>query len=290
MAHASRSSRPPLGPGTWPIRSRRWSLEGYGNLAPTRSRVGDTGEYYYPDYIFRRDEHPRFFYIPFRDGARMADTLEVPPYPMLTGRRQASYRVSASTGRLLDGLSYVPFAPVPVWDVTHAGTILSSSGAEYALIETGTNRDTLRVIRGPTGEPVEIPAAEREDSAGALAARLDSLPVPIDQVTGLGPGVRDRRLPVTLPPIIGIHVATDGAIWVERWPTEGQSESRFYDVFDHDGELRRRVVLRAPLTREPPPFFGANYVTGVIREADTEVDRVVRWTLSAEPIPDDPPM
>ncbi|MGH7574283.1 MAG: hypothetical protein ACREM1_04025 [Longimicrobiales bacterium] len=240
--------------------------------------------------MFRRDEHPRFFYVPFRDGTRMADTLEVPPYPMLTARRQASYRVSAGTGRLLDGLSYVPFAPVPVWDVTHAGTILSSSGAEYALIETGTNGDTLRVIRGPTADPAEIPGAEREDSARALALRLDSLPVPIDQVVGLGPGVRERRLPVTLPPIIGIHVATDSAIWVERWPPEGQSESRFYDVFDHDGELRRRVVLRAPLTREPPPFFGANYVTGVIREADTDVDRVVRFTLSAEPIPDDPPM
>lgn len=211
-------------------------------------------------------DDPRFFYLPFRAGRPTGDTLEVPPYPGLTGRRTAYYRIGAD-GAMLEGLSHVPFAPLPVWDVMHAGTILSSSGREYTFIETDTEGDTLRVITGPTREPVEIPAGERADSARALDIRLDSVPVPLDQVIGLGEGIRERRLPTTLPPLIGIHVATDGSIWVEKWPPEGQAGSRFYDVLDADGRLRTRVMLRAPLTRDPPPFFGARYVVGVVRDA-----------------------
>lgn len=259
-----------------------WATPGYGNLSSTRSRVGDSGEYYYPGYLFREEQHPRFFYLPFRDGTPTGDTLEVPAYPGLTGQRRAYYRMGPSDGRMLDGVSHVPFAPLPVWDVTHAGTILSSSGSEYTLIETDMRGDTVRVITGPTTELVDIPPAERADSARALDVRLDTLPVPLDKVIGLGEGVRERRLPTTLPPVIGIHVAADRSIWVERWPSEGDTESRSYDVLGDDGQLRGRVVLRAPLSRDPPPFFGTNFVVGVVNDPDTNVERVVRFTVAAE--------
>jgi hypothetical protein len=180
---------------------------------------------------------------------------------------------------MLPGLNRVPFAPVPVWDVTRAGTILSSTGAEYTLIETGLGGDTIRVLQGPTREAVTIPASERVDSARALDARLDTLPVPIGEVRGLGPGVRDRQLPATLPPVISIHVAVDGSIWVETWPPEGQADSRFFDVLDAEGGLLKRVQLRAPLMRDPPPFFGERYIVGVLRDLDTGVERVVRFTV-----------
>jgi len=261
-----------------------WPLPGYGNLSSTRSRVGQAGVYYYPNYLFRDEELPRFFYLPFRDGVPTGDTLEVPPYPGLSGRRRASYRIGPGSGRLLDGLSHVPFAPLPAWDVTHAGTILSSDGARYELIETAQGGDTVRVIEGPAGGLVEIPGAERADSARALDARLDTLPVPIDDVLGLGEGVRERRLPTTLPPILGIHVAADRSIWVERWPAEGEGQSRFFDILDEDGRFRARVVLRAPLARDPAPFFGARYVVGVVTDSETGVERVVRFTITGESV------
>jgi hypothetical protein len=260
-----------------------WTLPGYGNLSSTRSRISRSGEYLYPSYLFLNDVPPRYFYLPFRDGVPTGDTLEVPTYDGLKGLRRASYQVSANSGRLLTGLSHVPFAPLPVWDVTSAGTLLSSDGNTYAFIETDLRGDTLRTITGPEGSDIEIPAPERADSAHALAERLDTLPVPIDDVIGLGDGVREQRLPTRLPPLIGLYVSTDGSIWVERWPGEGHGQSRFYDHLDPDGRLITQIELRAPLSRDPPPFFGTDHVVGVVVDPETGVERIVRFNLSSQP-------
>jgi hypothetical protein len=258
-----------------------WRLPDLGNLASTRSRITDAGEYLYPGYLFRQDETPRYFYLVFRDGTPTHDTLVVPSYEQLAIRRRAMYRLGATDGRLLDGLSHVPFAATPVWDVTRSSTIISSDATGYLLIETTINGDTLRVIQGPSAPLRQIPAAEKVDSARALAARLDSIPVPLDQVIGMGDGVREQRLPERLPALIAAHVATDGALWIEQWPQEGESDWRSYDVFGADGQLRRRVVLAAPLENDPPPFFGARYVVGVVTDPDTGVETVVRFTTGA---------
>ena len=256
-----------------------WPTPGLGNLTPTRSRVGADGEhYYYPSGRYGRDQLPRFFYHVLDNGVVTNDTLEVPPYPGLAARRPAMYRLGRDA-LLLPGLSHVPFAPLPAWDVTPAGTLLSSAATRYALIETDVNDDTVRVIEGPGGTLREIPAAEAADSARALDARLDSLRVPIDEVQGVGEGVRERRLPAELPALIGIHVATNGTIWVEQWPPEGQGQSRFYDVFDVNGQFTSSVVLRAALNRDPPAFFGSHFLAGVTTDSATGVERVVRFSI-----------
>lgn len=259
-----------------------WRLPGYGNMSSTRSRVGADGTYYYPGYRTRDEQTPRYFYIPFRNGAPTGDTLEVPPHPALAGRRTAWYRTGPGGGRMLDGLSYAPFAAPPVWDVTHAGTILSSAGDHRFLAETNVAGDTLRTIAVPGGDRRPVPLAERQDSLRALEARLDSVPVSLDEVIGLADDVRERRLPELLPAVIGIHIGADSAIWVERWPDEGHGQSRFYDILEHDGTLRARVELRAPMTRDPPPFFMRHRVIGVVRDPETGVERVVRFTLPRE--------
>lgn len=259
-----------------------WRLPGYGNLSATRSRVAESGEYLYPHYLLRDDELPRFFYLPVRDGNATGDTLEVPAYASLAGRRRASYRVSQSSGRLLDGLSHVPFAPLATWDATRGGTILSSDGADCRLIETDMTGDTVRVIAPPEVAPRLIPPSERDDSLRALSARIDTLPVPIDEVRGLGEGVAQRRLPPSLPCIVGIHVATDGSIWVERWPDEGQGQSRFYDVLDGDGKVRGHLALQAPLVKDPPPFFSSRYLVGVVADSITGVERIALFSLREE--------
>jgi len=259
-----------------------WLTPGYGNLGSMRSRVGDSLEYYYPGYLFPQDKAPRFFYLPFVDGKPTGDTLEVPPYPRIAARRRAMYRLGPGGGRLLTGLSHVPFAALPVWDVTALGTILSSDGASYRVVETDPAGDTIRVIAGPANTPRQIPPAEAADSGVSLQARLDSIPVPIDQVIGLGEGVRERQLPDVLPALIGIHVATNGAIWIERWPPEGRGDYRYFDVFSADGEFMTSYELRAPLTTDPPPFFGSEYVVGVVTDPLTDVDRVVRFHIGGQ--------
>ena len=263
-----------------------WTLPGYGNLTTSRGRVGRLGEYYYPGGSFRPGERPRYFYVQVRDGVMADDTLEVPDYPRLSELRPTLYRLGPSDALMIRGLSHVPFAALPVWDVTPSGTILSSDAFSYTLIETDMHGDTMLVIRGPSSTPREIPATERADSARALRGRLDSLRVPVDELIGLGDGVREGRLPAALPPLIGIHVAADATIWVEQWPHEGQGQHRFYDVFEADGQFKERVVLRAPLRRDPAPFFGSKFIVAVIADALTGVDLVVRFARTG---PEDGP-
>lgn len=260
-----------------------WPLPGYGNLGSTRSMPLADGRYLYPNYLFRFDERPRYFYLPFVAGSTSGDTLEVPAYPGLAGLRSASYRTSASGGRMLSGLSHVPFAPLPAWAVTSAGTLLSTDGSAYRIVETGVAGDTIRVIDVSTQPLRRVPAAEMRDSARAMATRLDSLAVPLDDVIGLGEGVREGRLPETLPSIIGLFVSTDGSILVERWPAEERSGSRFYDVLDTAGRLQRTIVLNAAIERDPPPFFGTGIVVGVLRDPETGVERVVVFGIPSVP-------
>jgi hypothetical protein len=248
------------------------TVPGYGNLQSTRGRVSSDGTYWYPNASYSR-----FFYVPLRNGEFGIDTLRVPDWPALASQRTARYRLGETDSRMVRGLNHVPFARVPVWDVSNEGTVLSTDGDAYAIVETTVRGDTVREIRrGVRGEP--IPADERQDSARALQARIDSLPVPIDRVEGLGAGVREGRLPDRLPSIIALSVGAGGEIWVERWPETGGG-TRVYDVLDRTGALRSRVVLHAALEHDPPPQFGAKYIAGVLMDPTTGVERVARFTI-----------
>lgn len=255
-----------------------WRLSGYGNLTPRRGRIDREGTYHYPHGLYRLGERPRFFYLLFEGGEPTGDTLEVPPYPGLTARRSAFYRTSARGGRMVRGLARVPFAPAPSWDVTDAGTLLSTDGRDPVLFETALSGDTIRTLRvGDAARPV--PPDEREDSLRALEARIDSLSVPLEDVVGLGENVAERRLPERLPAVIGLYVSRDGSVWVERWPPAGAGDTRLYDVFAGNGTHRGTVALRAPLAADPPPYVGRDAIVGVVRDADTGVERVVRFAL-----------
>lgn len=52
------------------------------------------------------------------------------------------------------------------------------------------------------------------------------------------------------------------------------------DVLDAAGRVQTTLVLDAPLERDPPPFFGARSVVGVIRDPGTAVERVVVFSIS----------
>lgn len=258
----------------------QWRVPGYGNLTSARSHVGADGTYYYPNGTYRPGEPPRFFYEVSREGSLSSDTVAVPYYEGMEAQRPAFYRIGAGGGRMVDGLSHGPFAPVPSWDVTDRGTVLSASGSSGHLLETDAALDTVRVIELKDTERRRVPPDERADSMRALEARIDSLPVRIEKVVNLGAGVAERRTPEFLPDVISVSVAPDGLIWIGRWPDEGSGGSRFYDVYDSTGAVRASVKLEAPLVSEPQPFFGRNTVVGVVVDPETDVQRVVTFSVS----------
>lgn len=256
-----------------------WRMPTYGNLTYSRSRVGSDGTYYYPDGAFRPGDRPRVYFHVFRDGEATGDTVEVPFHPGLGARRSAFYPLGEGDGRMVDGLSHVPFATVPSWEVTLAGTILSTGGGTATLLETTPRGDTLRVLDLPTREARPIPTAERAESLAALESRIDSLPVSLDEVMNLGADIAERRLPDFLPMVLAVRMDMAGRIWVERWPPEGSPAVRAYDVYDGSGRHLTAVRLRAPLLAEPPPFFGRSAVVGVVSDPESGVHRVVVFAL-----------
>lgn len=256
-----------------------WRIPGYGNTSSTRSASDATGRYYYPGYLFRRDDPPRHFYLIYPGGEHEGDTLRVPQHATLTGSRSAFYMVSEGTGRMVRGLSHAPFEPVASWTITGRGTVVSGDGTEYVLVETDARGDTVGRIEGPRPAGRSVGANERADSLVALEARIDSLPVPLREVQGVAPSVTERRLPDRVPAYLSVHAATNGELWVEQWPAEGASDRRAFDVFREDGRFRGTVTLPVPLLSDPPPYITPGALYGVVRDPDTEVERVVKLTV-----------
>lgn len=263
-----------------------WNTPGLGNTTSSRSALTRDGRYFYPGGRYPRDELPRYYYAVYRDGELDGDTFDVPPYPGLRGLRPAILPLGGD-GLMLRGLNRVPFSPVPVWDVTPAGTLVSSDGASAFLLETDAAGDTVRTIRVSDHSSRPVPASEQADSLAALEERIGEAEERIarfqgrlGEVVGLGQGVEERRLPRSLPSAIGLSVTQSGSIWVERWPPEGEQDSRYYDVLGPSGMLERVVILRAPLVRDPSPWFGDHSIAGIIKDPETGVERVARFDLT----------
>jgi hypothetical protein len=253
-----------------------WPLAFFTNwTSGDRSRLDPSGRYYYPHYSFRIDAPPRWFYLALDAGVAGADTLFVPSYETALGHRSASYRVSATGGRMLRGLSVAPFEPLASWDVTPAGTLISGDGAHYAIAETTLTGDTVALF-SRTGTERTVAPDERADSMAALGARLDSVPVPLDRVEGMSERVRSRSLPDSVPAFLSVWSGEDGKHWIRRWPAAGRGGHSFFDVFDAHGIFLGVVVVPVTFERTPAPVFLERALYGVIRDPDTGVDRIVR--------------
>ncbi|MDX1494622.1 MAG: hypothetical protein R3253_11210, partial [Longimicrobiales bacterium] len=221
------------------------------------------------------DEPPRFFYLKFGPDGFTGDTLHVPQLENLDANQTAFYRTGPGGGRMVEGLSSAPFFPRAWWDVTSYGTLVTSDGEEYELLEHAEDGSRLRAITGPSASRRPVPEGERRDSLKALEARIDSLPVPLEDVVNVAPAILDREIPDSLPSILSVHWGAGDRIWVQRWPPEGQGDRRVFDVLAYDGSYIATVVLPAPLLSEPPPFFGMETVVGVVQDPETGIHRVV---------------
>jgi hypothetical protein len=255
-----------------------WRLPGYGNSTSRAAAITADGSYYYPATLIRSDGSlHRHFYLRLHGGEWTADTLEVPQYPTMSSTASAYYMVNRGTGRMVEGLNATPFSPRPRWDITPRGTVVSGDGTRYALRETDL-RDRLvgRISRSVS--PQAVPTAERRDSLAALRARIESVPVPLNDVRNVPDEVRSLRLPEVLPAFIDVQVAVDETIWVRRWPRPGRLESIF-DVFTRDGQFLRTTIIPAPLALDPPPFISARTLLGVVIDPEFEVESVVVFRI-----------
>lgn len=243
------------------------------------TRFDRDGHLYYPAFnTVSRELRSGLFHRYRVDGA-LADSLVVPAFPGAP-MSTASVRLSASGGRMLRGMNHAPFTPLPHWDVTTRGTLVTSDGRSYLIRETDRNGRVLREFRRTVAEE-RIPAAERRDSLEALRARRDSITVPWSQVSGVPPEVRELRLPETYPPILALYAGEDGRVWVRRWVARG-SERTVFDVFEADGRFSRVVELDRSISSVVTPVLSLDGVAAIAVDPETGANGIFTFRPSRQ--------
>ncbi|HEY5545343.1 MAG TPA: hypothetical protein VIK50_04765 [Gemmatimonadaceae bacterium] len=241
------------------------------------TRFDASGRIYYPAFnTIGRSKRTGLFYAFSRTG-ELVDSIVVPAFSGAPAST-ASVRLSANGGRMLRGLNHVPFAPLPTWDITPRGTLVSAAGPLYEIRETDAQGRETRVYRRSTS-PERIPPRIRQDSIASLRARLDSVPVPLDRVEGMPPEVRSLRLPETYPPFMSVHAATDGRVWVRRWVAGDRDESVF-DVFEPDGRFSHVVVLPRMIAVAPTPSLAVDKIAAVGVDRETGANTILRFAMA----------
>lgn len=249
----------------------------YPDWTSTRAtRFDETGALLYPGTRWRDDGTAAPYVLRFTPPGVLADTIFVPEHvtaPQLT----AFVRTGPGGGRILPGLSHVPFAPLPAWDVTASGTIVSGDAQSYELVETDRDGAILARFRRDV-RPDRIPMDEHRDSLAALRIRLESISVPIEQVEGIPEEVRSLDVPARYPAFMAVYIDVDGDVWVRRWPVGGQDQTIF-DVFARGGDYRHTVVLPRTIQVEPTPFLSSTGVVGVSSHPLTDESIIIRFNL-----------
>lgn len=268
-------------PGTGLLTRFEHSFPGptYPDWTSTRAtRFDASGALLYPTSRWVEDGTERHLLIRFVDGV-MADTIFVPQY---ANAPQLAYaELGGADLRILPGLNHVPFAPLPVWDVTPAATVISGDATSYELTETDAQGTALaRFVRDVPLDP--IPEGERRDSLAALRARLDSIPVGLDRVKGMPEEVRSLRLPDRYPAYMAVYLGNDGDVWVRRWPMGG-GDRAIFDVFARSGEFRHTVLLPRAIHVEPTPVLSGTTIVGVTTDPLTDESAVLRFVAEAVP-------
>ena len=238
-------------------------------MAPWRSKesslVDARGRFLFPWSLSRQGGLSSRFYLRYALDGRFVDTLPVPRYPTAPSLT-AFVMTSRSGGRMVAGLNVAPFAPVPAWTATTRGTVVSGAGDRYDLGETDAAGAVIRRLTRAEAD-ARVPAAERAESALALKRRIDTLPVPIEQVQGAPEDVRLQRLPAVLPAFIGVVSAANGDVWVRRWPrAKGTS---VFDVFSANGRYARTVVVPRACANEPAPVVQGSRFACLVVDAET---------------------
>jgi hypothetical protein len=246
-------------------------------MAPWRSKLSSMidrqGRFHFPLEVGLRDGLTHYAYRRYAQDGRKLDSIPVPLYP--TSRSSwASVMISEGTGRMVPGLSMVPFHPVPVWAVTVNGTIISGPADRYELRETDSLGRAIRTYRRAI--PAErIPPRVRGDSVRALRRRIDSLPVPLSQVRGASEEVKAQRLPDTYPFYRGVIAMSNGEVWVRRWTPPAMNNATVLDVFDSNGAYSKTVILPMDCATLPSLAARGRITACMVTDPETGGESVV---------------
>ncbi|MBX7120221.1 MAG: 6-bladed beta-propeller [Gemmatimonadaceae bacterium] len=246
-------------------------------MSDRATRFRTDGAMLFPEFnvMYRQRPAPRTGrYRAIAPDGTERDSIDVPTFPNAPATT-ARVQVDANSGRMLRGLNHVPFAPIPVWDVTPRGTVLVGDATAYVIRELDRTGKVLREFRRSV-PPLRIPAAERRDSTAALKARVDSLQYPRAQVEGVPPEVWALRLPEVYPAYAAVYAGADGRVWVRRWAPEGHARSVF-DVFEADGRFRTTVVLPRAIALLPTPWLSLDGIAAIGIDAETGAHTVLRF-------------
>lgn len=245
-------------------------------------RVACGGTVYYPHV----DHNPTVqMYIRYRRGGDVRDTLFIPDLEGLPAN-VPHYRTGPGGGRMVRGLDHPPLAPVPSWDVTPEGRLLVGESSRYRLLLIAPGGDTVRTVRRRV-ERRAIPTGVRRESTEALRTRLDTLPVPVDEVNDLPDPVANLDLPSRYPAHLEVRVGQSGRFWVERPPLPERSRATPFDAFDPRGVYLGTVVVPGRFDpgrgytnarSRPRPVFTDDAVYGVVTDSVTGVQRIARFS------------
>ena len=241
------------------------------------SRFDNAGRLYYPAFNLIDRSVRTGFYLVYSPAGVLEDSLEVPAFPGAPAST-ASVRLSAHGGRMLNGVNHVPFAPLPVWDVTPRGTLITGDAHTYVIRETDAAGKMVREFRR-TIAPEPIPAREWRDSVAALRARVDSIPGPSSQVEGVPPDVRALRVPKTYPVFTAAYAAADGTVWVRRW--SARRDRTVFDVFQANGRFRTVVELPRWILPLPTPVLSLDGIAAIGVDAETGAHIILRFGPAA---------
>jgi hypothetical protein len=265
------ASEPRLIPNS-PGQIRRFT--GAPNTALRRARIVE-GHYYAPSYFYPFEGGSHYFYLVISEEA-VVDTVPVPALSNLDRVRGTAYRgrgADTEQRRIINSLDRAPFEPIAVWDLTNRGTVIAGSG-QIPLQEFDATGGVLRTFELPV-TPRAVSAAERNDSTAALAGRLQSLTIPLDQIEGVSALIRDGSLPSAVPAYIGVFVAADDRVWVRTWPPAEDPHRTDFVVFSPAGQVEALVTIPIDLSADVPPHFDGGLIIGVTRNRDTGVQSVV---------------
>jgi hypothetical protein len=246
-------------------------------MSDRASRFTTQGGFVYPEFnVMIRDPakaRTGRFLVMGPDGV-MRDSIVVPSFPGAPAST-ARVQLDANNGRMVRGLNHVPFAPLPVYDVTPRGTLLLGDGRAYVIREVDRAGTLVREFkRNVAGD--RIPAAERRDSTNALRARVDSLQWPKDRVEGVPPDVWAMKLPETYPPYMAVYAGLDGRVWVRRWVANGERRSVF-DVFEADGRFRAVVEVPREIATLPTPVLSLDGIAAIGVDRETGANTILRF-------------
>lgn len=245
-------------------------------------RVTCRGTIYYPHAEHDPEIH---FYLRYEPDGTQRDSVRVPSLRGLPGG-VPYVRAGPGSGQMVFGVDHVPLAPIPSWDVTVDGRLMIGEPRQYRLVALAPSGDTVRVVRREL-ERRPIPEPVRRESTEALRTRLDTLPVPVDEIENLPQSVADAELPARYPAFLQVHAGKGGRTWVERPPLPGRPGAAPYDVFDRAGIYLGTVVVPGRFDpgrgltsgrMRPRPVFTDSAVYGVVVDSVTGVQQVVRFS------------